>query len=149
MITDERESIGEIRERNSLRNQIHSEFLQLKNPECIREKKQIEQEKNSHASSIDPLDRSIPGDGEKMEATSEIVPPASSFRNDRSSAFQTRIENSKLRPRLENNNERNRKRKGKRFEGAPQEQQRASSSSSSSSSSLLFQQIQNTAFSPS
>lgn len=39
MIIDDTESIGLIRERNLLGNQTHSEFLQLKIPKCIREKK--------------------------------------------------------------------------------------------------------------
>uniref|UniRef100_A0A9I9EED9 Uncharacterized protein n=1 Tax=Cucumis melo TaxID=3656 RepID=A0A9I9EED9_CUCME len=43
------------------------------------------------------LNRSIPKDGGKLKARSEIVRPTSLFTNERSSAFQTRIENTKLR----------------------------------------------------
>lgn len=95
VITNETNPIGQIRKRNSLRNQIHFEFLQLKNSRTYSRKKKRRR-------TITPLDfpfRQINSRRRrKIEARNEIVPPASLSRNERSSAFQTRIENTKLSP---------------------------------------------------
>lgn len=69
VITNETNPIGQIKKRNSLRNQIHFEFLQLKNSRTYSRKKEEEQQSRLltfHS------DRSIPEDGEKLKQGTKL-----------------------------------------------------------------------------